>query len=106
MVSVDSDQEGSDTEAQRTKLKLKGSFDKSWQEKFSCMQKHDGVNKPTNPNARTIEVLQQMADYYDRIKDHWRLTAYRNAIAALRKQEHKITTKEEAFAIPFVHDKS
>lgn len=105
MLAFDSEHEGSDTEAKRVKPKSKGSFDKSWQEKFSCMQKHDGVNKPTNPNARTIEVLQQMADYYDRIQDHWRLTAYRKAIAALRKQEHKITTKEEAFAIPFVGER-
>lgn len=105
MLSIDSDHEGSDTEAKRVNPPSQRSLDKAWQEKFSCMQKHDGVNKPTNPNARTIEVLQQMADYYDRLKDHWRLTAYRKAIAALRKEEHKITTKKEAFAIPFVGER-
>ena len=105
VVFDDSDHDGSQTEPKSTKPKLKGSFDKPWQEKFSCMQKHDGVNKLANPNARTIEVLQQMADYYDRIRDHWRLTAYRSAIAALRKQELRITTREEAFAIPFVGER-
>ena len=105
VVSDDSDHDGSQTEPKSTKPKLKRSFDKPWQEKFSCMQKHDGVNKLANPNLRTIEVLQQMTDYYDRIKDHWRLTAYRRAIAALRKQEHRITSREEAFAIPFVGER-
>lgn len=80
----------------------KGSFKKSWQDNFSCMSKHDGIGKEANPNARTIEVLQQMADYYERDQDHWRLTAYRRAIAALRKQDRKISTEEEAFAIPFI----
>ena len=66
------------------------------------MSKHDGIGKSQNPNARTIEILQQMADYYERNQDHWRLTAYRRAITALRKQDSKITTEEEAFAIPFI----
>lgn len=66
------------------------------------MSKNDGTGKSANPNARTIEVLQQMADYYERDHDHWRLTAYRKAIAALRKQDTKITTEEDAFAIPFI----
>lgn len=69
------------------------------------MSKHDGTGKSENLNARTIEVLQQMADYYERDQDHWRLTAYRRAIAALRKQDRKITTEEEAFAIPFIGER-
>lgn len=80
----------------------KESSKRAWQENFSCMSKHDGSGKPDNPNARTIEILQQMANYYERDQDHWRLTAYRKAIAALRKQNRKITTEEEAFAIPFI----
>ena len=43
-----------------------------------------------------------MADYYERTKDHWRTTAYRKAISALKTQSRKITTAEEALAIPFV----
>lgn len=98
----DSENEHSKEEKQRKTNSKKGSFNKSWQENFSCMSKHDGVGTSANPNARTIEVLQQMADYYERDQDHWRLTAYRRAIAALRKQARKITTEEQAFALPFI----
>ena len=80
----------------------KGSSIKNWQENFSCMQKHDGINKQENPNRHTIEILQQMADYYDRTRDHWRVTAYRKAIASLRRQDSKITTRSEALTLPFV----
>lgn len=69
------------------------------------MKKHDGVNKEDNPNTRTIQILQKMADYYERTQDHWRLTAYRKAIGALRKQSNKITTKEEALAIPSIGER-
>lgn len=103
-VSDDSDGNSSEKEAKKPKLR-KGSFGNAWQQKFSCMQKHDGLDKAENPNGRTIEVLQQMADYYERIKDHWRLTAYRRAIAALRKETRKILTKEEAFIIPFIGER-
>lgn len=66
------------------------------------MQKNDGHDKGNNPNARTIEILQKMADYYDRTRDSWRVLAYRKAIATLRKQPKKITTKAEALALPFI----
>ena len=97
-----SEDELSEEERQRKTKPKKGSFNKSWQDNFSCMSKHDGTGRSANPNARTIEILQQMANYYERDQDHWRLTAYRRAIAALRKQSRKITTEEEAFAIPFI----
>lgn len=107
--SADSDlNNGSDDEERRSKKPKrtsKGSFNKSWQENFTCMKKHDGLNEEDNPNSRTIEVLQKMADYYERTQDHWRLTAYRKAIGALRKQSNRITTKEEAFAIPFIGER-
>lgn len=101
----DFDDDGSEGEKEREKSKQKlskGSFNKSWQQNFSCMSKHDGTVKSENPNTRTIDVLQQMTDYYERTHDHWRLTAYRRAIAALRKQSSKITSAKEAFALPFV----
>ena len=66
------------------------------------MTKHDGTGKSENLNSRTIEILEQMANYYDRGKDQWRTTAYRKAISALKKQTNKITTAKEAFAIPFI----
>ena len=97
--SEDESSEDDDKTRARTQ---KTSFNKSWQEGFSCMSKHDGKGNFENPNAKTIEILGRMADYYERTQDHWRLTAYRRAIAALRKQNRKITSAKEAFAIPFI----
>lgn len=98
----DSGDEHSEEEKRTNANSKKKFFNNSWQDNFSCMSKHDGTGNSANPNTRTIEVLQQMADYYERSQDHWRLTAYRRAIAALRKLDRKITTEEEAFAIPFI----
>lgn len=64
------------------------------------MHKNDGKTKEKNPNVRTIEILQQMASYYERISDQWRTLAYRKAITALRKNKEKIVSKEQARAIP------
>lgn len=98
--------EHSEDERPKSMPKLqKASSDVSWQQNFNCMQKHDGVDDDENPNRRTIEVLQEMADYYDRTDNHWRVTAYRRAIAALRKQKQKIMTAKEAFAIPFIGER-
>lgn len=97
------DSDNDDRVKKSDKLKARNpSFGKSWQAKFTCMEKHTGTENQANPNARTIEVLKQMTDYYDRTNDHWRTIAYRKAIAALKKQTRKITTREEAFAIPFI----
>ena len=98
----DSGDERSEEEENPKAKSKKDSFNKSWQESFSCMSKNEGTGSNQNPNARTIEVLQQMVDYYERDQDHWRLTAYRRAITALRKQDRKIMTEKEAFAIPFI----
>lgn len=69
------------------------------------MQKHDGTAAKGNPNTRTIEILQKMADYYNKTADNWRTIAYRKAIAALRRQTTKISTKAQAFAIPGIGDR-
>ena len=74
----------------------------SWQTNFSCMQKHDGLNKKDNPNFRTIEILQKMADYYDRTRDKWRWVAYRKAIGCLSIQTTQIISKEQALALPHI----
>jgi DNA polymerase IV len=71
------------------------------QDKWQCMQKNTGENSG-NPNAATIAILQQMADYYDQIGDEWRTRAYRKAIATLRNHDRKIHTKEQAAALPNV----
>ncbi|KAB5551204.1 hypothetical protein GE09DRAFT_166090 [Coniochaeta sp. 2T2.1] len=78
----------------------------TFEERFAC---HQGGTKDaplssgsTNHNARTIEVLQSMCDYYTRTNDHWRTTAYRKAISTLRRQTTKITTEEEAYRLPTI----
>ena len=72
---------------------------------FTCMEKHDGAKKDTNPNTRTIEVLQKMASYYDRLGDSWRTLAYRRRMTALRRETRLVATKEEAFQIPNVGER-
>ncbi|PYH44483.1 DNA-directed DNA polymerase IV [Aspergillus saccharolyticus JOP 1030-1] len=72
----------------------------TWQQNFVCMQKHDSKTNAENANTRTIAVLQQMLDYYDRSGDQWRTLAYRKAISALRKQPKKIATRAQALSLP------
>jgi len=71
-------------------------------ERFACNRggTKDKSADVQNPNARTIEVLQSMCDYYTRVNDHWRTMAYRKAITTLRRQTAKITTEEEAYHLP------
>ena len=71
---------------------------------FRCMERNDGT-KTDSPNARTIEILQQMAIVYDQSGDQWRSRAYRQACSALGKQKKKITTKQDAQAIPLIGDR-
>ncbi|PVI08463.1 hypothetical protein DM02DRAFT_679133 [Periconia macrospinosa] len=71
------------------------------QNKFSCMNPA-GRNDSSNPNARTIEILDQMCKHYDQMQDQWRTNAYRRAIATLRKQNTKITTSKQAAALPAI----
>lgn len=71
----------------------------SWQQRFACMQKHEMNLDSKSPNSRTIEVLQQMLDYYERTADHWRVIAYRKAISALRRQPKRIVTRTQARVI-------
>jgi DNA polymerase IV len=63
------------------------------------MQKFDPNAKGDNPNKRTVEILQQMLDYYTSTADHWRTLAYRKAINALRRQTTRVTTRAQALAI-------
>jgi DNA polymerase IV len=76
----------------------------TFQEKFQCMQKHSGEIS-NNANAPTIVILQQMADYYGKMGDEWRIRAYRKAIATLRNHPQKICTKDEALALPNVGER-
>jgi DNA polymerase IV len=76
----------------------------TFQDKFQCMQKHTG-EVSNNANSATIIILQQMADYYGQIGDEWRIRAYRKAIATLRNHPTKVSTKDEALALPTVGER-
>jgi DNA polymerase lambda/DNA polymerase IV len=103
----------SDSTSSRTSKRRKGKRSTrsgtkniTFEERFAC---HQGGTKDnplssgsTNPNARTIEVLQSMCDYYSRTNDHWRTTAYRKAISTLRRQTTKISTEAEAYRLPTI----
>jgi DNA polymerase IV len=89
-------------EKRRAPLRKNSSKEAHKQENFSCMKGGTGKIDDSNPNARTIAILQEMADYYTRINDTWRPIAYRKAITTLRQQTNKIATSEEAFALPFI----
>ncbi|KAH7114199.1 hypothetical protein B0J11DRAFT_594700 [Dendryphion nanum] len=71
---------------------------------FQCMDPvKTNTNSSQNPNVRTIQVLEEMGRYYDQLQDSWRTLAYRRAVTTLRKQTNtKITTKEQAAALPFI----
>lgn len=75
-----------------------------WQEKFTCMDKHDKDEKEENPNAYVMERLQEMADHYDRTGDRWRTLSFRKGVTTLRQQKERITTKEQALRLPNVGD--
>ncbi|KAF4165757.1 hypothetical protein CNMCM6936_007376 [Aspergillus lentulus] len=100
--------DASDTESigkKESHLSKEDKMLEAWQQKFACMQKHDSNSKVDNPNSKTIEVLQQMLDYYTRTSDQWRTLAYRKAIAALRRQPRKVVTRAQARAIPGIGER-
>lgn len=85
------------------RTRRKGQKDIPFEERFACNRggTKDAPVNATNPNAKTIEILQSMCDYYTRTNDTWRTMAYRKAIATLRRQTtHKINTEDEAFRLP------
>jgi DNA polymerase lambda/DNA polymerase IV len=98
-------EEGSEDERarKRTARNRRGTHKEiAFEDRFACNRggTKDKVADAQNPNARTIEVLQSMCDYYDRINDNWRTIAYRKAITTLRRQTVKVTTEEEAYRLP------
>ncbi|KAL5344210.1 hypothetical protein ACLOAV_010828 [Pseudogymnoascus australis] len=72
------------------------------QEGFSCMKGGTIDATSSNPNARTISILQEMAAYYTRMDDTWRPIGYRKAITTLKKQNKLISTAEEAVKLPAI----
>ncbi|RGP79721.1 DNA polymerase iv [Fusarium longipes] len=93
--------EGLHTRKSRRKTRS-GRKDITFEDRFACNSAGEKDAKAGDPNARTIEVLQKMADYYNRINDHWRTIAYRKVISTLKRQETKITSAEEAQQLPNV----
>ncbi|POR36551.1 DNA polymerase lambda [Tolypocladium paradoxum] len=90
-----------DYKAKRSRLRS-GRKETKFEDRFACNQAGEKDANAKNPNARTIEVLQSMASYYDRVNDHWRTTGYRKAMTTLKRQEVKICTEEEAFRLPHI----
>ncbi|TWU74581.1 hypothetical protein ED733_006547 [Metarhizium rileyi] len=99
------DRGSSQDEPQETSLVKKhgfGSKHTPFEDRFACNQAGAQDAYRNNPNSRTIEVLQSMANYYDRVNDHWRTTGYRKAITTLKRQASRITTEEEAYQLPHI----
>lgn len=96
-VSFSSGDERTEDEVVESSVSESGALVPKENRGFTCMEAHTG--KSDNPNNRTIEILQQMAAYYDRTGDNWRTTAYRKAISALRKQDTLIGTRKQALAV-------
>ncbi|KAF5518225.1 DNA polymerase lambda [Colletotrichum aenigma] len=104
-VEPESECECSEDERQRKKQSVTKSSsrkDLTWEDKFACYKGGTKGGDKTNPNNRTIEVLQQMCDYYTRTNDTWRPIAYRKAITQLKRQPNKVSTAEEAIRLPGV----
>ncbi|OQE17198.1 hypothetical protein PENSTE_c021G07664 [Penicillium steckii] len=101
--ATDDESDSSDSRPARKKARTasESRTGDSWTRSFACMQKFDSHARD-NPNTRTIEVLQEMLDYYTRHADQWRTIAYRKAINTLRRQKHKINTRKEAQALPCI----
>ncbi|GKT63575.1 DNA polymerase [Colletotrichum tofieldiae] len=101
----DSDGDGSEDGRRRKKrgaARTRGRKDMTWEDKFACHKGGTHGGDQTNPNSRTIKILQQMCNYYERINDTWRPIAYRKAITQLKRQPSKISTAEEAIRLPGV----
>lgn len=95
--------EGPDTDDEEQPKGKRRSKYQTKQDKFQCMQKHTG--KSDNPNAATIAILQQMANYYDQVGDQWRPRAYRKAMSTLRNHPTKVWTKAEAISLPQIGER-
>lgn len=77
----------------------KRGFDQSG---FQCMDPSTSSYSSQNPNARTIQILEEMGRYYDQMQDQWRALAYRRVVTTLKKQTTKISTAKQAAALPFI----
>ncbi|MCJ1311463.1 hypothetical protein MMC25_005134 [Agyrium rufum] len=97
--TISSNSETKTKHSNRPKLATLSADIPSWQKSFACMRNASMTTTSANPNARTIEILQKMATYYDQTQDHWRTRAYRQAISELRRQTKPIFSREEAIKL-------
>ncbi|KAK0115277.1 hypothetical protein ONS96_013739 [Cadophora gregata f. sp. sojae] len=67
---------------------------------FTCMYGGTGKMNQDNPNRHTIDILQQMGEYYARIGVPWKPQAYQKAIGTLKKLNVKIDCFEDAIRLP------
>ncbi|KFY28521.1 hypothetical protein V493_02883 [Pseudogymnoascus sp. VKM F-4281 (FW-2241)] len=96
---MDSSDDNGSSKSKRKHITRKPNFN---QEGFSCMKGGTLYASSSNPNARTISILQEMAAYYTRMDDTWRPIGYRKAITTLKKQNKLISTAEEAIKLPAI----
>lgn len=98
----DSDSDsGSERRKPRKRVKKSQLPKPRFEDKFAC-SRGGTMNKSRGPNAKTVAILQQLCDYYDRINDHFRLLSYRRAINVLSMQAEKVKTADEAELLPCI----
>ncbi|KAF3175936.1 hypothetical protein EYR41_003882 [Orbilia oligospora] len=106
--SSSSDTESSPESSPKRRKKASSSSNsaRDWQSHFQCMHKHTGALNPENPNSRTIQILEEMMQIYDSLKDQWRTRSYRIAISTLKSSNTTyISTYEQAISLPGVGDR-
>ncbi|KAK6515465.1 hypothetical protein TWF506_007800 [Arthrobotrys conoides] len=104
--SSSSDTESAPESSPKHRKKIPSSSTKDWQSHFQCMHKHTGNLSPENPNSRTIQILEEMMQIYDSLKDQWRTRSYRIAISTLKSSNTTyISTYEQAISLPGVGDR-
>ncbi|TGZ76881.1 hypothetical protein EX30DRAFT_356526 [Ascodesmis nigricans] len=90
----------SDSDSESLPKKQKSTQSRRSIANFQCLTANDGKSHHNNPNAKAIEMLSQMQQYYERTKDQWRALSYRKAIIALKNQQHKMCFASDARLIP------
>ncbi|KAG0711901.1 DNA polymerase lambda [Chionoecetes opilio] len=73
-------------------------FPKNLQEKFACAR--PSSSKRVDLNAHITSELQKLATTYKSKNDTWRAVGYERAISAIKNYGKKITSREEALALP------
>ena len=91
-----------DQESQRKAPATKKASGWAFEERFACARSGALDAHAANPNARTVEVLQSMLAYYERISDQWRVLAYRKTIATLKRQPERVGSMQDALRLPGV----